>query len=229
MQLSTPREAAVPPTPDPDLPGIRELVDVLADGLGESATASVTAVEPGALRTTVGQTTSGRRIRLDPGTRARVTWRNGREVFGVSAELVAVHPGDDPEWELRLLGAVQQTQRRDAVRTPLQLPVTVNAGREDRAGITLDLSEGGARLLLKDPPVDATGVVPHSSGTRLRLTIDLDVTDLEDEVRLIRRYLREDGYWEVSVHFTGLTEQQEDAVRRRVFTELRVLRSRGVI
>ncbi|WP_029433671.1 flagellar brake protein [Blastococcus sp. URHD0036] len=229
MQLSTPREAAVPPTPDPDLPGIRELVDVLADGLGESATASVTAVEPGAIRTTVGQTASGRRIRLDPGTRARVTWRNGQEVFGVSAELVAVHPGDDPEWELRLLGAVQQTQRRDAVRTPLQLPVTVNAGREDRTGVTLDLSEGGARLLLKDPPVDAGGVVPHSSGTRLRLTIDLDGTDLADEVRLIRRYLREDGYWEVSVHFTGLTEQQEDAVRRRVFTELRVLRSRGVI
>ena len=52
---------------------------------------------------------------------------------------------------------------------------------------------------------------------------------IEDKVRLIRRYLREDGYWEVSVHFTGLTEQQEDVVRRRVFTELRVLRSRGVI
>ena len=218
-----------PEDPDVDFPSVRELVDIVADGLGESLTAVAVEAGRGVLRTTVGQTGANRRVRLEPGTQLRVTWRTGRDVFGVPAELVTVHDGVEPTWELRVLGPVERTQRRGAVRAPLRLAVTVNAGKEDRTGVTVDLSEGGARLLLDTAPTDSDGSVPHTSGDRLRLSLDLDGTVVEDDVRLVRRFLRDDDRWEVSVRFTGLSERSEDDIRRRVFSELRTLRARGVL
>lgn len=218
-----------PDSSDADLPSVRELVDIVADGLGESLTAVTVETGRGVLRTTVGQTGANRRIRLEPLTQLRVTWRAGRDVFGVSAELVTVHDGEEPTWELRVLGPVERTQRRSAVRAPLRLAVTVNAGGQDQSGVTVDLSEGGARLLLDTAPTDSDGSIPHSSGDRLRLILDLEETMVEDEVRLVRRFLRDDDRWEASVRFTGLTERSEDDIRRRVFSELRTLRARGAL
>ncbi|WP_456566962.1 flagellar brake protein [Blastococcus sp. SYSU D00695] len=214
-----------------DLPQTRDMVDLQVDGIPEGLVATVLEAAQGTLLVTVGRTGAGRAMRLDPDTGMQVTWRDGSRWFGVPARYVATHAAAageaEPRWELLLVGAAKETQRRNAVRVPLRLGVTVNAGREDRAGSTLDLSEGGARLLLHTAPTDRDGGIPHTSGDALRLRLDLDGTVVEDEVRIVRRFLREDGQWEVSVRFTGLTEKQQDEIRRRVFTEMRLLRSRG--
>ncbi|SEP02438.1 flagellar brake protein [Trujillonella endophytica] len=211
-----------------EFPTVREIVDVQAEGVDEGATATVLDVAGGTVHVTVARTMSGRPIRLEPGARLRFTWRDGRTMVAAPGELVAVELGEEPRWEVRVLGPVEQTQRRNAVRADLRLPVIVTTGGIERTGTTLDLSEGGARLLLEEEPADRDGRPVRASGDAMRLALDLDGETMTDEVRLVRRYPREDGRWEASVRFTALTERQEDAVRRRVFAELRAQAASGV-
>jgi hypothetical protein len=211
-----------------EFPSVREIVDVQAEGVDEGATATVLDVVDDLVHVTVARTTSGRPLRLEPGAHLRFTWREGATLLGAPAELVVTELGVEPRWEVRLVGPVEQTQRRNAVRAALRLPVTVISAGGERTGTTLDLSEGGARLLLDAAPVDQEGQPVRAAGDAVRLTLDLDGETLTDEVRLVRRHVRDDGRWEASVRFTGLSERQEDAVRRRVFAELRAQAATGL-
>jgi hypothetical protein len=211
-----------------EFPSVREIVDVQTEGVDEGATATVLEVDGDTLHVTVARTATGRPLRLEPGARLRFTWRDGRRLLGAPAEIVSTDLGAGPRWEVRVIGPVERSQRRNAVRAALRLPVTVTTVGVQRAGTTLDLSEGGARLLLDEAPVDADGRPVREAGTALRLTLDLDGEPVVDEVRIVRRHLREDDRWEASVRFTGLTERQEDAVRRRVFAELRAQAASGL-
>lgn len=208
------------------LPGVREILDIQADGLDQSLTSTVLSVEGDTLRTTVGETESRRRVRLEPGTGLQLSWREGRTLLGMAAELVAVHLAGDASWEVRAAGPVTRGQRREAVRADLRLPVTVRAGGEEQPGTTLDVSEGGLRLLLDAAPGAADGTAPSAHGDRMQVTLDLDGQPLTGEARLVRRHLRTDERWEVSVAFTAATEHQQDSIRRRVFAELRAQAAR---
>jgi c-di-GMP-binding flagellar brake protein YcgR len=55
---------------------------------------------------------------------------------------------------------------------------------------------------------------------------DLTVSCLGE---ITRRFPREDARTELSVRFVGMSEHDQDEVRRRIFDRLRDLRRRGLI
>jgi hypothetical protein len=79
---------------------------------------------------------------------------------------------------------------------------------------------------------------PTAPGDRVELPLGQQVEvslALEDgepvraKAEVVRRHPRTDRRVEVSIRFVGLPERDEDRIRARVFTELRVLRSRGAL
>jgi c-di-GMP-binding flagellar brake protein YcgR len=142
-------------------------------------------------------------------------------------ELVEVRTGDSPTWRLRVVGPASRGQRRNAVRAPMSVPIELRLGDDLLVGATLDLSEGGTRCLLGRKPNTTTQTV--EVGSVLPVTVDLDGTRVAAKAEVIRRHPREDDRIELSLRFVGLGERREDTIRRRVFAELRDLRSRGLL
>ncbi|MEX5719443.1 flagellar brake protein [Geodermatophilus maliterrae] len=213
-------------TPGVDHPEERSVVDVKAVSRDDVLVSFVERVSAGELVLSVGTDAEQRRVRLEPGEHLELIWRGPEELRSVPAELVAVDKGDDPTWRVRTIGPASRGQRRAAVRAPLAVPLELKVGQAVLPGATLDLSEGGTRCLLagdsgKQPDIEAGKVVP--------VTLDLDGNRLAVDAEVVRRHAREDERTELSLRFVGLGERREDVIRRRVFAELRDLRSRGVI
>jgi hypothetical protein len=67
-------------------------------------------------------------------------------------------------------------------------------------------------------------------GQQVEVSLALgDGEPIRAKADVVRRHPRTDRRVEVSIRFVGLPEHDEDRIRARVFTELRVLRSRGVL
>lgn len=208
------------------LPSVRQRLDVQAAGVDEALTVTVVAVDAGTLHVTVGRTPTGRGIRLDPGTRLTFTWADDTALFSLAATVVATRLGEEPRWETRLLGPVRRIQRREAVRVAVRLRVDVNAGGPPRTGTTVDLSEGGMRLVLDGPPTDAHGEPVRRAGEPMLFTLRFDDQTVSGGAALSRRHRRTDGRWEASVEFTEVTERQRERLRALVFAGLRDLPER---
>ncbi|MGY1728229.1 flagellar brake protein [Geodermatophilus sp. SYSU D01062] len=213
-------------TPGVDYPEDRTVLDVKAVSRDDVLTSFVEEATGGELVVSVAQDASQRRVRLEPGETLELVWRGPEELRSVPAELLEVHGGDAPTWRLRLTGPASRGQRRAAVRAPLSLPVEVTAGGQRRSGTTRDLSEGGTHCLLDGEP-DRTGALEPGGVVHVRLDVDGRAVAVKAEV--VRRHPREDKRPELSLRFIGLAERDEDLIRRRVFAELRELRSRGLI
>jgi hypothetical protein len=71
--------------------------------------------------------------------------------------------------------------------------------------------------------------VPVGSQHDVALTLGSQETPVRSKAEVVRRHPRTDRRIEVSLRFVGLAERDEDRIRARVFTELRVLRSRGLL
>jgi hypothetical protein len=214
-------------TPGVDYPEDRTVLDVKAVSRDDVLTSFVEEATGGELVVSVGEDSSKRRVRLDVGERMELIWRGPEELRSLPVELVEVRSGDSPTWRLRSVGPASRGQRRNAVRAPMSVPIELGAGNAVLVGTTLDLSEGGTHCLLAAKP----GVEPPSveAGAVLPVTVDLDGDRLTAKAEVIRRHLREDDHTELSLRFVGLGERREDLIRRRVFAELRDLRSRGLI
>ncbi len=80
-------------------------------------------------------------------------------------------------------------------------------------------------------PAGGRGRVELPSGMQVEVTVSLGGQELpvRSKAEVVRVHPRTDRRIEVSMRFTGLPEREEDRIRARVFTELRVLRSRGVL
>ena len=213
-------------TPGVDHPEDKTVLDVKAVSRDDVLMSFVEEANGEELVISVGQDASRRRVRLEPGETLELVWRGPEELRSVPAELLDVRGGDSPTWRIRITGPSSRGQRRAAVRAPLAVPVEVHAGGTRRAGTTFDLSEGGTRCLLDGEP-DRTGAL--EVGSVVRVGVDLGGRALAVEAEVIRRHPREDKRPELSLRFIGLSEKDEDAIRRRVFAELRDLRSRGLI
>ncbi|MGR6966762.1 PilZ domain-containing protein [Geodermatophilus sp. URMC 61] len=98
---------------------------------------------------------------------------------------------------------------------------TTGAAGDDAAG------KGGAEAA----PAGGSGRVELSSGTQLEVTLSLGGQEqpVRSKAEVVRVHPRTDRRIEVSLRFLGLPEREEDRIRARVFTELRVLRSRGLL
>ncbi len=213
-------------TPGVDHPEERAVVDVKAESRGDVLLSFVEEVSADELVLSVGTDALKRRARLDVGEHVELIWRGPEELRSVPAELVEIVAGDNPLWRIRTTGPASRGQRRAAVRAPLAVPLELKLGTAVLAGATLDLSEGGSRCLFREP---GEGTPDVEVGAVLPAVFDVDGTSMAFDVEVIRRHAREDGRPELSLRFLNLSEKRQDVIRRRVFAELRDLRSRGVI
>lgn len=244
-------------TPGVDYPEPKEPVDVQSASRGDALTSFVEESGDGPLTLTVPVDRSGRRVRLDVGEYVQLVWKGPEGLRALPAELVEVLPGDEPRWRLRPMGPATRGQRRNAVRAPLLLPVEARVGRTQLTGETIDVSEGGLHCLFQpapgvrgdagpptsgteepqddrppgEAPATASGSAPIRVGARLVVTLVLGPQEaaIRSDAEVVRVHPRTDRRLEVSVRFLGLAEREEDRIRARVFTELRLLRSRGVL
>ena len=177
---------------------------------------------------------SQRPVSLPVGDHLEVVWRAADDLCALPVVLVAIEVGERPTWRLRRAGVLRRGQRRDAVRAPLTIPVRIGPEAAQSNGTSVDGSEGGLRCILeKDRPApDLDGSVDVASprgGDVVRVTAlfpDFSITCAAEVTRL---HERDDPRIELSLRFIGLTENQQDLVRRRVFARLRELRHRGLL
>jgi hypothetical protein len=155
-----------------------------------------------------------------------LSWQADDGLRSVSAEAVTLT--EDATWRLRIAGAANRIQRRDAVRAPIGLSVSCWWDRITLTGSTVDLSEGGLLAVFR-PHGDLGTTVPFPKrGQPMGLRLDLYSDELVTEVALVRRRPREDNLHEWSLRFLGLPEPAEDLIRSHVFTALRNARARGL-
>jgi c-di-GMP-binding flagellar brake protein YcgR len=155
-----------------------------------------------------------------------VVWRGPDELLSLPAELVTVAGGAVPFWHLRPLGPSTRGQRRASVRAPMLTTVRFEVPTGPLTGTTLDVSEGGLRVVLDDPPDDESP--DPAPGSVVPLVLTLGVVELPCRVEVLRRTRRDDR-WEVNLRFVGMHENTQDFIRRHVFERLRTLRARGVL
>lgn len=153
------------------------------------------------------------------GDRIEVFWRVRGLGLALPSTVVAVLPGDDACWELRVTGAAEPSQRRQAVRAEVYLPIRVHVAGTDTVGETVDLSEAGCRVL-----VDGWGLPPEP-GLPAAIALDLEDGELVAPARVVRVLVRGARWW-VSLELKDPSEQTRDRLRRRVFQELRAQRAR---
>lgn len=190
-----------------------------------------------------------RQIHVDPGERLDLVWTGPEELRALPAEVVAVETSGEPCWRLRATGPAGRGQRRAAVRATMQLRVRITKGTGHLDGVTVDVSEGGSRCILDAAPEPvtgekdaATGPSDEASAAAPAQPVELTVGDvievavsgsdgesIEAKAEVIRRHSRQDAKSEVSIRFIGLSEYQEDSIRRWVFAQLRDMRQRGLL
>jgi len=156
---------------------------------------------------------------IEPGDRIEVFWRTRGVGHALPATVVAVLPGEGVCWELRVVGPAEPSQRRQAVRANVQLPVRVHVGGTDTVGDTVDLSEAGCRVM-----VDGWGLPPEP-GAAAEIALDLEDGEFVKQARIVRVLLR-GARWFVSLEIVDPSEQERDRLRRRVFQALREERAR---
>ena len=123
------------------------MVDLLVSSRGDALIAWVQLASNEMIAVTAGEDRSRRRVRAEVGEHVNVVWRGPEELRSRPTELVTVQLKPQPVWWLRTIGPSERGQRRAWVRAPLAYPVFMSVGSTELGGMTVDLSEGGARVL----------------------------------------------------------------------------------
>ena len=156
---------------------------------------------------------------VGPGSAVEVQWQRPEDMRSAPAEVLAVEQGVVLRWRLRLTGPAEVTQRRNAVRGRVVMPIEIGLGNVELNGETADLSEAGTRVML-----DGFGLLPDS-GSTVDLRMEVDGTAVVTKGEVIRAVAR-GARWSLSIRFLGLEEKYQDRIRRRVFQALREERAR---
>jgi hypothetical protein len=151
--------------PGIDFPEERDVVDLLASSRGDALIAFVESADDEKIAVTAGEDRGRRRVRAEVGEQVNVVWRGPEGLRSRPTELVTVQLEPQPVWWLRTIGPSERGQRRAWVRAPLAYPVVMSVGSTELGGMTVDLSEGGARVLFNGPADTATEQPPEG-GTR---------------------------------------------------------------
>ena len=159
---------------------------------------------------------------LPTGTHLLLTWSTGAGRHELEATLVRVSRERVPLWQLAADGPTRTTQLRRYARASDSLHGELTRGRERWPAVVCDLSEGGARTLLKD----ATGLHP---GDSVLLYVTVDDERLQLPGRLLPFTPAQVGRTEVRLQFAELG-RSADVIRRRVLElqiRARAMRRRG--
>jgi hypothetical protein len=153
------------------------------------------------------------------GDSVEVFWKSGEDTRALPAEVLSVDAGAAPRWRLQVTGPAEISQRRQAVRGRLSVPLEIGYGSVEMTGETVDLSENGMRAA-----ADGFGVPPEA-GTTLDLVVQLEDGPLKVKGEVVR-FAARGARWLLSIRFRDMQEKDGDRVRRRVFQALREERAR---
>jgi hypothetical protein len=205
--------------PGVDHPEEQSEAEVTLTGRGISVSTRVEYVGDGVLtvRPSVGDYVE--QIVAAVGDRVEVFWKSGEETRALPAEVLSADGGAAPRWRLQVTGPSEVSQRRQAVRGRLTVPLEIGYGNVEMAGETVDLSENGMRA-------SAEGFgIPPERGSALDLLVQLEDGPLKVKGEVVRVQTR-GTRWLLSIRFRDLQEKDGDRVRRRVFQALREERAR---
>lgn len=209
-------------SPDVDHPVADSAVDVTSTGRGLSVNTRVERADGSSIvvRPSVGDFVGQEIVAV--GEEVEVFWQGPAGGRALLAVVARVEFGAVPRWYLTVTDAAVDRQRRVAVRCRVAVPVTVTLYGLDLAGESNDLSEAGVRAT-----VEGYGTVPES-GMTLGVTVHLEDGALWYRAEVIRVQTRGTD-WMLSLRFVDPTERDQDALRRRVFQELREERARSSV
>jgi hypothetical protein len=217
-------------------PEVGMVLDVLPASRGDTLMSWLDDLEGDDLVVSIPRDSTGRPVSLAVGEHVDVIWKADGALRCLPVVLAGLDLGEPPHWRLRRAGVVQRGQRREAVRAPMSVPVTLAAGASATRAMSLDLSEGGLRCVLDREPrpvpesdEQLSGQSAFRVGDVVRVSAmlpDLTVTCLSE---ISRVHPRDDSRVELSLRFIGLSENVQDDLRRRVFARLRDLRQRGLL
>jgi hypothetical protein len=218
--------------PGTDYPEVRTVVDLLLSSRPDAMISWVEAARSTELVLAPAEDRTRQPRALAVGERMDVVWRGPSDLLSLPAELVDVESGAAPVWHLRPLGPAIRGQRRASVRAPMITPVLFEGSAGPVPGTTVDVSEGGLKVLLDaragdEPTAEAPDGAPVP-GSVVSLVLTLSDVELPCRAEVLRRHRRDDR-WEVTLRFVGMHENTQDFIRRHVFERLRTLRARGVI
>jgi len=155
---------------------------------------------------------------IQAGDPVEIYWVGGHEERTLKGTVSEIDGGAEPRWHLSVAGQAERSQRRKAVRGPVQIPVLIPWAGGQMKGTTVDLSEGGMRALM-----EGWGVPPEP-GTPSQITLDLDdaLIHLHGEVIWV---VERGAQWVLAMRFDDVPEHAADLLRRRVFQALREQRA----
>ena len=217
--------------PGTDYPEVRTVVDLLLSSRPDAMISWVEAADGDTLVLAPAEDRTRQQRRLAVGERMDVVWRGPDHLLSLPAALVDVESGAAPVWRLRPLGPAIRGQRRAAVRAPMATAVRFEGPAGPVPGTTLDVSEGGLRVLLDPAPgIEPSAEPPAGApapGSIVSLVLTVGEVDLPCRGEVLR-HIRRDDRWELTLRFVGMHENTQDLIRRYVFERLRTLRARGV-
>jgi hypothetical protein len=210
--------------PNVDYPAGTTALSVMPLGRDEALTSRVRRETENYLYISPPRNSTGGIVPLVERDMLELSWQADDGLRSVPADALALT--DDFTWRVRITGAASRIQRRDAVRAPIGLPVSVAWRGTTLTGSTVDLSEGGLLCVFRANGDLGLHVPFPKRGQTLRLTLDLYSDELVTEVALVRRRPRDDNRHEWSLRFPELPESAADLIRSHVFTALRNARAR---
>ena len=155
---------------------------------------------------------------MPAGTELLLGWTTAGGRHELDTSLVEVRRDRVPLWRLAAQGPTRTTQLRRYARAADSLNGELTRGRDTWSALVCDLSEGGARLLVRD----ASGLV---DGESVLLYLTLEERRLQLPGRLLPFVPADVGRTELRVEFQGIG-RAADVLRRRVFA--RQLQARSV-
>lgn len=213
-------------TPHVDHPAAATALNVVPLGQDDALISRVRRVTDTSLYISPPRTAAGEIVRFVERDLLELSWQADDGLRSVPTTAVSL--ADDGTWRLRLAGPAHRIQRRDAVRAPIGLSVSLWWARTTLHGSTVDLSESGLLAVLR-PHADLGTKVPlPKPGQPFDVRVDLYSDELVTQVTLVHRRPRQDDLHEWSLRFVDLPEPAADLIRSHVFTALRNARARGL-
>jgi hypothetical protein len=213
-------------TPNVDYPAADTGLSVMQIGQDEARTSRVRRASEPYLHITPPRDATGNSITLVERDMLELSWQADDGLRSVPADAVSIN--DEGLWKVKVTGRASRIQRRDAVRAPIGLNVSLAWDATVLTGSTVDLSENGLACVFR-PNGDLGVHVPFPKKNQpLLCTLDLYSDELVTEVALMHRRPRPDNLHEWSLRFTALPESAADLIRSHVFTALRNARARGL-
>ena len=212
--------------PGVDVPEVKDVVDVVADGRDSSLVSFVEAASDQEIVLTVARGRDDLRVSLPVGERFQILWRGIDELRSRPVVWGGVDRGEPRGWRGRPAAPATRGQRRRAVRVQMGRTVQMDVGNVQLVGTTLDVSEGGMRVAL-----GRDVVTPPAPGVVAAIRLQLSRGEVACAAEVLQHFHREDGPPFLSFRFIDLPSRTEDLIRGEVFEELRLQqqRARGLI